>query len=82
MAEPDHDESVLGKRGRNGTDDKHDADEAVVNAAVQEEDDDDDDVGPMPMPVDAVGGAKKKRKGAFTSTLCGCRASRDTDIFS
>jgi hypothetical protein len=52
-------DTVLGKRIRNGGDASHSED---INAEPVEEDDDDDEVGPMPMPVDGV--VKKKRKGA------------------
>ncbi|KAF9029820.1 peptidyl-prolyl cis-trans isomerase [Hymenopellis radicata] len=53
MADP-----VLGKRARDGDDDKP---ENVTNDA-QNGDDSDDDVGPMPMPAGDEGGLKKKRK--------------------
>ncbi|KAI0695992.1 hypothetical protein BC835DRAFT_1272557 [Cytidiella melzeri] len=56
------DETVLGKRARNG----HEPEDEPLpaNAGVEGQDDSDDDVGPMPMPAGAGdnGSVKKKRK--------------------
>lgn len=66
MSDAENDNSVLGKRARNGQDaeEEPEANESVkVDVA---EDESDDDVGPMPMPAGAGNGAvKKKRKGTW-----------------
>jgi peptidylprolyl isomerase domain and WD repeat-containing protein 1 len=57
------DETILGKRGRDGVDALNvDTPDAPVG-----DESDDDDVGPMPMPDNgtSTGGAKKKRKGVL-----------------
>lgn len=69
------DARVLGKRGRNGTEND---DVTVEKQAKTEEEESDDDVGPMPLPAAeaAAGAKKKKRKGALTIHLNCCRASK------
>ena len=63
-------ETVLGKRERDGAEMLEDG-LKPVEANHTEEDSDDDDVGPMPLPEGAAGDgiAKKKRKGLFTTHL-------------
>ncbi|KAJ3539228.1 hypothetical protein NM688_g6396 [Phlebia brevispora] len=58
MSESEHDESVLGKRSRNGG--NTEAEDAMDHQDAAE--DSDSDVGPMPMPAGAEGTVKKKRK--------------------
>lgn len=64
MSDSENDATVLGKRerdGQNGT--------PAVDASTHG-DQSDEDVGPMPMPSDANGAVKKKRKGEYIiSTL-------------
>ena len=57
-------ETVLGKRTRNGQDAEDE--QKPMSPQDEEMDDSDDDVGPMPLPEGAGGNGavKKKRKGA------------------
>jgi hypothetical protein len=57
-------ETVLGKRARNGKDVEED--QKPINPPNEAMDDSDDDVGPMPMPASTGdnGAVKKKRKGS------------------
>jgi peptidylprolyl isomerase domain and WD repeat-containing protein 1 len=61
MSEEARDETVLGKRMRDGDNVPDDPKEHMP----AEDDSDDDDIGPMPLPAGTPtnGGAKKKRKG-------------------
>lgn len=58
------DETVLGKRPRNGLEQADEPPESA-SAGVEGQDDSDDDVGPMPIPAGTgeSGSIKKKRKG-------------------
>jgi peptidylprolyl isomerase domain and WD repeat-containing protein 1 len=61
MSDDARDETVLGKRAREGAD----APDLAPDAVPTGDESDDDDFGPMPLPAGAPasGGAKKKRKG-------------------
>jgi len=63
---PGTESSILGKRARNDNTNQGNAADDIEPAAKKltvDDDSDDDDVGPMPMPADAPGTTKKKRKG-------------------
>ncbi|EKM51860.1 uncharacterized protein PHACADRAFT_127818 [Phanerochaete carnosa HHB-10118-sp] len=62
MSESESENTVLGKRGRDGHE-IHEKPEADANVQVEAaEDESDDDVGPMPMPAGAGNGAAKKKR--------------------
>jgi peptidylprolyl isomerase domain and WD repeat-containing protein 1 len=63
MAE--NDETILGKREREGAD----RDEPMKSAGG--DDSSDDEVGPMPLPAGAQGAPKKKRKGMLSQAFNG-----------
>lgn len=56
MSDSENESTVLGKRER---------DEQLGIPPADADDQSDEDIGPMPMPSDANGAVKKKRKGGY-----------------
>lgn len=74
MSDSDPDNTVLGKRGRDGQEaDQKPGTDATVKVDVAE-DESDDDVGPMPVPAGTGNGAAKKKRKSTSPCLGMCRS--------